>query len=114
MTSSRKVNDNMAARAISPPLPQVTNPQPAVDARTAVLDSLNGSHFMWRTAGGIAIETSLPTAIVESVLDEMSESLIRSATPDEHGRTRYTTFENYRAHAGILRRVLSALSDQVR
>jgi hypothetical protein len=114
MTNFNKNEDNMAARTILPQQPKVTNPQPAVDVRATVLDALSNPNFMWRTAEGIASETGLSLTTVDFVLDELSESLIRSASPDEHGRIRYTTLGNYRAHAGILRRVLSALSDQVR
>jgi len=104
----------MAARAIPPLPPPMEIDAPVVDVRTLVVGALAEPRVMWRTAEGIAAETSLSIEEVNSVLRSMSDSLIRSALPDNQGRTRFTTFQNYRAHAGILRRVLTALSDQVR
>lgn len=103
----------MSAQAISP-LPPEVKPDPIVDVRSIVLDAFEQSQSMWRTAEGIAVETGLPIAAVSLALKSLSDSLICSELPDDKGRTRYTTLGNYRAHAGILRRVLSALSDQVR
>lgn len=104
--------ENMAARDTL--ALQKMRPRPVVDVRTLVLDALNEAHLAWRTAEGIASEKALSLDVVRLELASLSDVLIRSSFPDEHGRPRYTTFQNYRAHAGILRRVLSALSDQVR
>jgi hypothetical protein len=106
MADSRNTGKDMNALAVS-----VT---PIVNDRTLVLKALNNDDFMWRTAEGIARETDLSLEAVNSVLSSLSDSLIQSAVPNENGRTRYTTLEHYRAHAGILRRVLDTLSDQVR
>src|SRR5260370_38492453 len=109
MANLSKKEANMAARA-NTQLPEVENTPPEVGVRAVVLDDFEHSHSMWRTAEGIAAQTSLPVDKVNLALKTMSELLIRSALPDDKGRTHYTTLGNYRAHAGILRRVLSALS----
>jgi hypothetical protein len=105
----------MSARAC--PLP--TNEANAekvipLNSHERVLHALNRPEFMWRTAEGIAQETRLSLSNVEDVLSSMSNSLIYSSVPDDHNRPKFTTLEHYRGHAGILRRVLDTLSDQVR
>jgi hypothetical protein len=106
MANPEKKNDNMNALVVP-----VT---PILDERTLVLEALNNPDYTWRTIGGIAKETRIPKARVARILDSLSDSVIRSSAPDPRGRTLYTTLDNYRAHSGILRRVLSALSDQVK
>jgi len=80
----------------------------------AVMDALSDERYLWRTAEGIARDTGFSTRLVKSVLIHSSDSVIRSVMDDEQGRPLYTTPQHYRAHAGILRRALSALCDQVR
>ena len=82
--------------------------------REPIEGALNNPRYFWRTVDGIANETHLSSVAISHYLDSIAESLIISAVPDSQGRLRYTTLEHYRAHAGILRRVLSTLSDQVR
>ena len=113
MADSEKKHENMSALAASAPR-IVDNERILSDERTAVLDALENPRYLWRTAEGIAVETDLLLASVRRVLVSESNSLIVSAIPDDHGKTRYTTLRHYRAHAGILRRVLDTLSDQVR
>src|SRR5580658_5908964 len=105
-------DDDMNALAKTfPPLPledaQSVAPAPvALDVRELIRVALNNPDYFWRTAEGIAHEVNLSPIVVGYYLDEIAESLIVSAVPDSQGRTRYTTLEHYRAHAGILRRVL--------
>jgi hypothetical protein len=106
MASFNKKNDNMNALVNSFALP--------VDERRLVLKGLSNPAYLWRSAEGIAAEVDLPIESVKAALQYMSDSVIRSIVPDEEGRPLYTTPEHYRTHAGILRRALSALSDQVR
>ena len=112
MTRLSRSEDNMVALPI--PQPEVPKPPSDAEVRAIVLACLNESETMWRTTEGIADETGLPVGPVKSVIDSVSDILIRAALPDSKGHVRFTTLRNYRAHAGILRRVLSALSDQVR
>jgi hypothetical protein len=82
--------------------------------RELVFDALSNPKYSWRTVEGMARETGLSADQVERVLKSESSVVLRATLPDAHGRLLYTTIDHYRAHAGILRRVLSALSDQVR
>jgi|GEM_PF-6454059 hypothetical protein len=93
------------------PIPVLSIP---VDAADRVLAAINDSRYLWRSPEGIATDTGLPTLIVKEILDLRTDRLIKSMTVDAQGRAVYTTPEHYRANAGILRRALSALSDQVR
>jgi hypothetical protein len=109
--SDRRQNMNAQACA---PLPARVNENKDYDA-AIVRDALENDAYMWRTAEGISIDTGLSVSVVNFVLrTELSEFVIKSAVPDKDGRTRYTTLSHYRAHAGILRRVLDTLADQVR
>jgi len=100
----------MGAPAFAPTLPL----RPILSEKERVQQALNNDQFVWRTAYGISQETGIAVEDVNRILELMSDSLVRSAIPDSAGRARYTTLEHYRAHAGILRRVLDTLSDQVR
>src|SRR5947209_6487969 len=113
MADSKKKSENMSAQA-SQPLPDIVDDLTVSQVLPLVRKALDSDAFMWRTAEGIAQEMNLPIAAVSAVLTSMGDSLIRSAIPDDQGRTRHTTLAHYRAHAGILRRVLDTLSDQVR
>lgn len=106
MSDLSKKRNNMNALAI-PLAPDVTETQ-------LVFEALENPAYLWRSAEGISAETHLPLEIVKQIILVESDRLIRSIVPDEKGRPLYTTPEHYRAHAGILRRALSALSDQVR
>lgn len=106
MADFEKTEKNMVAHSILAP--------ETVSEYELVQQAFSRPEYMWRTAEGIAKETNLSVEVVDSVIREMSHELIRSAITDEHGRARYTTLSHYRAHAGILRRVLDTLSDQVR
>jgi len=108
----RRKDMNARASSLAPPVDD--NPISPLVARELVRTALNNPTYFWRTAEGIAEETHLQVEAVDHYLKTLSESLIVSAVPDPGGRTRYTTLEHYRAHAGILRRVLDTLSDQVR
>lgn len=106
MANFRKDEENMSALA-APALP-------ILDDRTRVLQALDNTNYAWRTISGISQETGIPAGRVKQILTEMSHSIIRSSVPDDQGQALYTTLKHYRAHSGILRRVLSALSDQVK
>jgi hypothetical protein len=79
-----------------------------------VFEALDNPDYLWRSAEGISDETHLPLDTVKQIILIESDQLIRSIVPDDKGHPLYTTPQHYRAHAGILRRALSALSDQVR
>jgi N-glycosylase/DNA lyase len=106
MASLNEKNDNMNALAV--PAPALLNDT------ERVLESLENPQYDWRTVDGVARETNIPPHEVEQILKSLSREVIRSAVSSEDGRPLYTTVAHYKAHAGILRKVLSALSDQVR
>jgi hypothetical protein len=106
MADFRKKDENMNALA-APAIP-------ILNEHTRVLNALNNPNFTWRTIHGISRKTEIPIVRVKQILRDLSDSVIRSFIPDDEGRALYTTLKQYRAHSGILRRVLSALSDQVK
>jgi hypothetical protein len=64
---------------------------------------------------GIAHDTGLQPAVILLYLKtNLADQIIRSSTRDDEGRSLFTLRERYRESRGLLGRLLSALSDQVR
>lgn len=79
-----------------------------------VLEALNNPEFDWRTVDGIVGETGLDKEKVQSILDVLSNDVVRSTQMDSKGRPLFTTRRRYYAHLGLGNRVLSVLTDRIR
>ena len=101
-----------------------TRPQPQMEetidatAETSVervLEALNDKRYTWRTVHGISHDTHLPESQVEQILvDSLADKVMRSSSPDNRGRSLFTSRARYKESRGLLGRLITALSDQVR
>lgn len=76
-----------------------------------ILSALDQSDFKWRTARGIAKETSVPIQQVQQFLEE-SPAILRSKKPNKSGKPLYTTRDRYRNSTPITKRLLAALRNE--
>ena len=92
--------------------------RPVTDSETAtrlILTALNDKRYNWRTLDGLVHDTGLPAPVVMYHLKTtLADKVIRSSERDDEGRSLFTLRERYRESRGLLGRLLSALSDQVR
>jgi len=83
----------------------------ATDLKTAVLKALEDERYDWRTIKGLVKSTSATEPEVISVLNSLSDQIVRSQDAD--GRSLFTTREHYKKTHGLRDKILSALADRV-
>lgn len=63
--------------------------------RAIILEALEDPQWDWRTVEGISEGTGLPEQEIIRFIKSSPNELIRSRTPDEHGRALFTTRQHY-------------------
>jgi len=84
---------------------------PCLDLRAAVVQALEDDRYDWRTLGGIARATGAQNQEIVSVLNSMSDQILRTTAAD--GQTLYTTRNHYEKTHDFGDKLLSALADKV-
>lgn len=94
-------------------MPQTTQAAPAraIGLQMAVLKALEDERYDWRTIKGLVESTDATEAEVISVLNSLSDKIVRSQDAD--GRSLFTTREHYQKTHGLGDRLLSALADRI-
>ena len=76
-----------------------------------ILSALEQSNYKWRTARGLAKETSIPIQKVHEFL-ENSPKILRAKKSNKHGKALYTTRDKYRNTTPISKRILAILRNE--
>lgn len=82
-----------------------------LDLRAAVVRALEDDRYDWRTVGGIAREIGATNQEIISVLNSMSDQIVRATAED--GKSLFTTRKHYEKTHGLGDKLLSALADKV-
>jgi hypothetical protein len=115
MATNRKVVNSMDALAASPQ-PHMEETADVTEASVdRVWNALNDKRYNWRTLEGLARDAHLPESKVEQILvTSLADKVIRSSSFDDKGRSLFTARARYKESRGLLGRLMTALSDQVR
>ena len=84
------------------------------NTREQVIKALENPDFQWRTLDGISRETGLSQIEILQVFQEIEGQLLRSAEPDKHGKTVYTTRRHYYSTQGFFTRSLTAATGSIK
>ena len=84
------------------------NPQ----QRDKVIAALESPKFKWRTIKGVAGETGLDSSIVQAIISDHEDIIIRSTIPSESGESLYTTREHFRKSATIFEKIVGSLKNR--
>lgn len=79
--------------------------------REAVVRALEDDRYDWRTLGGIARATGAKNPEILSLLNSMSDQIVRTTAAD--GQALFTTRNHYEQTHGFGDKLLSALADKV-
>lgn len=82
-----------------------------LDLRAAVVRALEDDQYDWRTLSGLSSATGASQQEVLSVLNSMSDIIVRATTED--GKPLFTTRSHYEKTHGFGDKLLSALADKV-
>jgi hypothetical protein len=78
-----------------------------------VLTALSSPKYLWRTLPGIASETGLPTDRIQEIINSRND-ILHTLSGKENPVNLYTTADHYVKKAGIGRRLLTALSGDLK
>ncbi len=77
-----------------------------------VLEALSNPEFEWRTIPGISQETELDNKVIEKVLSESRDQIVRSSRITKDGRERFTTRSRFQEFTSPWTRLLGALKNR--
>ncbi len=79
-----------------------------------IIAALEDPRYDWRTVEGMAQETGVSEAVVMESLKRLADKVIESSTPDERGRSLFTTRRHYSRLNNFMKRSLSAATGIIR
>jgi hypothetical protein len=80
-------------------------------AESRLINALQDERYDWRTVGGLARALGMDESTVNSLLNSMPDTVVRTTTSD--GRILFTTRNHYKRTHGLGDKLLSALADKV-
>ncbi|MHC4624429.1 MAG: hypothetical protein ACYS4W_11070 [Planctomycetota bacterium] len=79
-----------------------------------VLKALENPNYKWRSILGICKETGLSQNIVEKVIAQRRQQIIRARSGRRPGRIYYTTRKHFREKGSPLEKMLGAIRNRIR
>ncbi|MFA6223844.1 MAG: hypothetical protein WC647_16180 [Desulfomonilaceae bacterium] len=81
--------------------------------RNKVIGALGNPKYKWRTVQGVAKETGIEPEIVESVIENDVDEVIRSSFPGPNQEELFTTRANYEKKASFVERFRSFFTNRL-
>jgi hypothetical protein len=74
-----------------------------------VKDMLENPKYQGRTIPGIAKELGVDRTVIEQIISEKSDEVVKFSTPADNGEDLFTTRDYYRVNASPVTKIINAI-----